>query len=174
MGAILLTLGLIYRFWPYLEDIRGGDRGDIALKEAQVRKYRKIVRNADTLERKALFLEKTLERLESGLLTGRTPSLAAADIQNILSGFAGRNGVEISSVRVLDPKKVENQPYVGIPVQFTVEPTMRQLKEILYRIASSEKYLTVEELRITVARRRHGEQIQAVITVSGYMKRTGK
>jgi len=170
--AVLLLFGVIYRFFPFFQGIKEAGAA-IVLKERQLAKYRQMIQEGDNLQARINSLNRTLKQVESGLLTGDTPALAAVNVQNTLDEVASRSKVEIKSVRVLKPEKMDEEKYLAVPVQFTISSTIRQLKEILYRIESSPKYLTVKKIRITVRQRRHRKslgQIQSDLTVAGVMK----
>lgn len=170
IGAVLLLLGLIYRLFPFFQGIQSASAENV-LKEKQLAKYRQMVHEGKNLEARLISLNRTLTRAESGLLTGKTPPLAAVDIQNILNKIASRSDVEMKTVRVLKPEKLDEKNYLSVPVQFSISSTIRQLKEILYRIETSPKYLTVKKVRINVARRGSSRQIRSDITVAGVMKK---
>jgi len=171
-AGILLLFGVIYRFFPFFQGIREAG-AEIVLKKRQLAKYRQMVHEGNDLQAKINSLNRTLKQVESGLLTGKTPALAAVNIQNTLTEVASRSEVEIKKVRVLKPEKMDEEKYLTVPVQFTISSTIRQLKEILYRIESSPKYLTIKKIRISVRHGRHRRdlgQIQSDLTVAGVMK----
>ena len=172
-AGILLLFGIIYRFFPFFKGIQEAG-AEIVLKERQLAKYRQMVQEGDDLQTKINFLTRTLKQVEFGLLTGETPALAAVNVQNTLNEVANRSELEIKRVRVLKPEKMDGEKYLIVPVQFTISSTIGQLKEILYRIESSPKYLTIKKISISV---RHGRrqradlgQIQSDLTVAGVMK----
>lgn len=173
--AFLLVAGVVYRIWPQIANISAGEN-DVALKKNQLIKYRKMFQSAVDLENQLSLLGTTLKKGEAGLLTGKTPALAAADIQKVVHQIAQTSRVEIQSVQVLKPKEVGESHYLGIPVQVVIKGAMRQLKEFLYQIMASPKYLTVQEVRITVNRRRSrgktkiSQLIGARITINGFLK----
>ena len=172
-GAIILLFGLAYRLAPFFQGVGPSDT-EIDLKEERLKKYRQMLGQATDLEAELISLNRFLDRLEAGLLTGKTPSLAAADIQNILSDIAGRNGVEIKTVRVLKHQELEEKIYQSIPVQFFISSDISQLRTILYSIRSSPKNLTVQKLDINVARRGKSRELKSTITIAGFMKKTEK
>ena len=172
-GAVILFFGLIYRLAPFFQDVGSTDT-EIILKEKRLEKYRQILRQATDLEARLIFLNRSLDRLEAGLLTGKTPSLAAVDLQNILNDIAGRTGVDIKTVRVLKHQALEEELYLRIPIQFSISSDIGQLKKILYSIRSSSKNLTVQKLDINVAKRGNSRKINSNITIAGFMKKTEK
>lgn len=170
IGACMLLFALVYRIFPTLQNL-WDTSDDIGLKERQLAKYRKMVRGGDELKIRLASLRSVLKQGESGLLTGKTPSLAAADIQNILRDIATKSKVEIKTVGVLKPEEAEYGNYIHIPVKLTVTATIRTLTEFLYGIVSSPKYLTVKKVRIRVVSRRKSDQIKSDITIYGLLKK---
>lgn len=166
----MLLFGLAFRLFPFFEGIQGGET-DIAAQKKRVAKYRQTVKGRGELEARLVSLNKSLEQVEAGLLTGKTAALAAVDIQNILNEIAFGSGVEIKSLQVLTSQKQDSDQYISVPVQFTVSATIRQLKDILYKIEASPKFfLTVERIGISVAGAAGPGQMRVDITVSGIMK----
>ena len=169
----LLVSGVVYRTWPEINDILTND-DTIALKKKQLVKYQKMFQSVSDLERTIALLKTTLKEGEGGLLTGETSALAAANIQQVVQEIAKKCQVQITSVRVLKPKDVGGGHYLSIPVQLSIKGAIRHLKEFMYQIVSSPKYLTVQTVKIIVTRnRRRGkivELIRAHITVNGFMR----
>ncbi|MDD5722763.1 MAG: type II secretion system protein GspM [Syntrophales bacterium] len=167
-GAILLFFGLVYTGFPLFHGI--ADRGaQIAIKEKQLEKYRQFIEEGKGLKRRLSALTSSLRQGESGLLRGKTPALAAVDMQNILNVITQKSGVEITSVRVLKTTKQEGTKYLSVPVRFSIGLTTRQLKEILYGIETSDRYLTVREMDIYAPERKSREQLRVDMTVDGFM-----
>ena len=168
-GAILLFFGLVYKVYPLLQGMTGGD-AQIEVKERQLGKYQQSIEEGKELKKRLAALTGSLEQGESGLLKGKTPPLAAVDMQNILSTITQKSGVATNSVRVLKPAKKEGTAYLSIPVRFSLSLTTRQLKEILYGLAVSDRYLTVREIRVSAPRRKGRDQLRVDLTVDGFMK----
>jgi hypothetical protein len=176
--AFLLIAGVVYRIWPQIQVLQGTD-GEIEVRKKQLVKYQRMFEGGDDLEKKVAALKKTLKQGEAGLLTGKTPALAAADIQKVIHEMAEKSQVEIKRVRVLKPEDVGGKQYLSIPVQLTLSCSTRQLKNFLYQIRASSKYLTVQKVLITVNRRRlrrgapkQTESVSGDITVNGFLKKS--
>jgi hypothetical protein len=174
---LLLIAGAIYRMWPQIESVFVSD-GTIAIKEKQLFKYRKMLQSTGDLEKQVANSQKILKQSESGLLTGKTPALAAADIQKVIREMANKSQMEIKSIRVLKPKDVEKGLYLSIPVEFVAKGVISELKGFLYQITASPKYLTVEKVKTSVMLRRNRqaksgklENITANITINGFLKK---
>ena len=176
VGVVLLLFGLAFRLFPFYEGMKGGET-DIAATKKRVAKYRQVVKGKGELETRLASLNRSLEQAEAGLLTGKTAALAAVDIQNTLNEIALGSGIEIKSMQVLKSQnqnqnqKQKAELYISVPVQFSVSLTIRQLKDILYKIEASPKFfLTVQWIRISVAGAESPGQIRCDIAVSGIMK----
>ncbi|HHC24597.1 MAG TPA: hypothetical protein ENK58_04170 [Desulfobacterales bacterium] len=178
IGAILLLLGAIYRFFPELQEFQPLGE-EIALKQRKLVKYQQMVQEKSRLNARLLLLNRNLDRAESSLLNGETQALAAVDIQNILNDIAGRSEVEVTAMRVLKSRELgEDSPardrYISIPVRITISATIRQLKEVLYRIENSLKFLRVSDMRIKTDRVREAKKVRSTLTVEGLMKKKDK
>jgi hypothetical protein len=169
-GTVLLLFGFSFWLFPFLEGVPGGGT-DIAAQKKRIAKYRQTVKGRGELEARLASLDKSLKRAEAGLLTGTTAALSAADIQNILNEIALGSGVEIKSLQILKSQKQDADLYISVPVQFTINATIRQLKDMLYKIEESPKFfLTVERIAISVFGPSGSGQVRCDITVSGLMK----
>jgi hypothetical protein len=74
-------------------------------------------------------------------------------------------------MRVIKSIDLENMNYVSIPVQFTLKSTVRQLKDLLYQIETSNKFLIISNMKIRNISGKQPEQIESTITVSGLLKK---
>lgn len=177
VGALLLLIGAVYRFFPEIEELQPAGE-EIVLKQKRLIKYRQTVQERSQTDARLIALNRSLERSEAGLLNGETPALAAVDIQNILNQIAGKSKVEVKAMRVLEPAEPEDGPpvkaqFLRVPVQITVNSTVRQLKEILYGIESSSKLLRIMEMKVTAGRSKQSEQLYSTLVVEGFMNFKG-
>ena len=169
-GIILLLIGFIYRMLPFFYSFQPA-ADEILLKKRNIIKYKQMVQKGNELDSKLMVLNRVLDRAESRLLTGKTPALAAVEIQNIINDITSRSDVDIKTTRVLKPEELKATNYLSIPLKFNISCTIRQLKEILYRIETSAKFILAREVRLRTVRRRNMEQIQSTLTVAGFMKK---
>jgi hypothetical protein len=169
-GAILLLLGLIYNLAPTVQGMFAEDEA-LALKEQKLAKYLAKVNEKTAYARQAKALENRLRRIETGLLTPKTPALAAVDIQTMIRDIAVRYGAEVKTMRILSAESSDDNAYVAIPVEVTLSSDIRQLVEVLYGIETSSRLLHVVDLTARAAGRRSGSTILATMTVEGFMKK---
>ncbi len=171
IGMSALFLGVIYRFFPFFENIDALDE-EISLKEKNLIKYRLMVQERNDLESRLNALNRIIENAESVLLEGKTPALAAVDVQNILKEITEKGDMEVLTMRVMNPESKEEDLFTIIPVQITIRCSIRQLKEVIYQIESSPRLLKISDCRIRVVRGRVEGHVQATLTVQGFMKKT--
>ena len=167
--GVLLSLALVYRFFPFIQELVSPAQ-EIELKERLLIKYRKTVAASRGLDKRLDSLNKSLKQLESGLLSGKTASLAAVEIQKTLREIAEKSSVHVKTVKVLKPEDLGQEEYLRILVNFYIMPTIKQLKQVLYRIETYPKYLTVKKMRV----RFYGNperRFRCNITVAGFMKK---
>ncbi len=170
--AILFLFVIVFRVYPVYEGMAGGETGRTVLEKSLV-KYRQVVAGKAALEAGLTMLEKSLQQAETGLLGGETAALAAVDVQNTLNEIAYASGVEIQRMQVLKPdtNKQASPLYINVPVQFSVVVTIRQLKDILYKIETHPQFfLTLQWIRINTAGTREPKQIRCDMAVAGIMK----
>ena len=170
IGAVILFIGVIYRFFPFFENIESLDN-EILLKEKKLAKYHQMVRERNDLEAKLESLNQIIENAESGLLEGKTTALAAVDVQNILKEITDKSDMEVLTMRVMKPENKEEDVYITIPVQITIRSSVRQLKEVIYQIESSSRLLKISDCRVRVIRGRVEGQVQATLTIQGFMNK---
>jgi len=169
VGAILLILGLVYRFSGELGQVGRTTDSNIIMKRNKIIKYQQRAQQQKTLESRHLALRRMLAQLESTLLEAQTPALAAVDIQNILNRLAEDSKVEIRSIQVLKTRENEILPYKGILMRINFTSTLRQLKEMLYQIESSPKFLRIVNMHSRVANSRQPDQLSSIMTIEGFM-----
>ena len=169
IGVIVLLAGAAYRFFPESGALFSG-REEISLKEKKLARYRETVQEKDRLQAVLRRLQTDLNLLESGLLIGGTHALAAVEIQNIVNEIAAESKAEIQSMQILQPRPVKDSPYLPVPVQVSLSGSIRQLKEMLYRIENAPKILKISSMRIRPQHRRRNDTVQSEFTVEGFMK----
>ena len=133
-------------------------------------KYRRVLKDKIHLDNALVSAERELARIEAGLLSQKTPTLAAADIQNMLSDIAEQKGMTSQSMRSLQSKPTESGGYITIPVEVNMKGSIRQIKEMLFLIESSSKLLKITAIRIRLLDPSRPETIQLTFTVEGLMK----
>jgi hypothetical protein len=148
------------------------------LKQDKLDKYRQKVLEKKVMERELLSLQTTFKQAEAALLTGKTVSLAAAEIQQIVTNITNAAGAQIMTVRILQPDRSAKEMYLAIPVEVTINSTMRHLTQLLYKLDSSAKLLSIAKLgiksragRSRLVRGASTANLITTLTVEGFVKK---
>ena len=168
-GALLLLLGAIYRFYPVISSVVSVS-DEIVMKQNHIEKYLRVVEQQKQAVRENKYYKRQFKQMERRLLTGGTPPLAAVEIQEILKEIGDTSSVKFMTMRVKKPKEDEDSGYVRLPVQFSMNSDISQLKEIIYQIEASSQLLVVTELDAKRTKSKKGQSIRSTITVEGCMK----
>jgi Tfp pilus assembly protein PilO len=177
--ALLALLVMIYLFSSLHRNIYAFNEA-LDLKQRNLVKYRQTVLEKKAVERELLRLQNTFKQAEAGLLSGKTASLAAAEIQQIVTNITNAAGAQIMTVRILQPDRSASEMYLAIPVEVTINSTMRQLSQLLYKLDSSARLLRIAKLgirspggRARFGMRAKSVNILATLTVEGFVKKMG-
>ncbi len=169
IGGVLLLLGTLYNVAPYLGNLLP-NKEEITVKAKRLAKYQEKVRTRESLHQSLVSLTRRLERSERALLKAETPTLAAVDIQNRINEIVSDNNLEVMSLSVLKSKESGVDGFLSVPVQVNMKLTIRQLIHLLHKIESAPQLLTVAGLTIRKLRSTVPGELQAALTVTGYMK----
>jgi Tfp pilus assembly protein PilO len=145
--ALLALVALIYLFDSLSQSTQQFNEA-LYLKQVKLAKYRQKVLEKKAVKRELLNLQRAFKRAEAALLTGKTQSLAAAELQEIVSRITKAAGGQIMTVRILQPDRSDKDMYLAIPLEVTINSTMRQLTELLNELDRSAKLVRITELGI--------------------------
>jgi hypothetical protein len=173
--AVLVFLAMIYLFSSARRSTHLASEA-LELNELKLAKYRQKLLKKKVIDRELLTLKNSVQQAEAGLLTGKTPPLAAAEIQEIVTSIADAAGGQIKTVRILQPDRSGKEMYLAIPVEVTIHSTMRELTLLLHKLDSSAKLLRIAKLEIRSrgGRRGRGPSVNLFTTmrVEGFLKET--
>jgi len=143
-------------------------RERIQLMELNNEKYQKILRKRDEIENKLNRLRRKDNELDSKLLKGNTPSLAAAEMQKMLEKLSKASDLELKSVKVKKPEEIGDFLSIPIEVRFTTD--LKKTTKFLKGIEKHNKLITISRLRIYVKRRRKPKLLIITMMVRGFME----
>ncbi len=171
-----ITAALLIGLYTYIfKPVHAGRirvKSEIDRKIDFIDRYNEVFKNKDIMDNRVKDMEKRGQQMASYLLSGNTPPLAAAELQNILQGAGGELGLTIESAKVLDPKKADI--FYQIPVEISMKTEMRKLRDFIYKIENSPKFLTIPKVRMRVIKNNiqyEPEIIEARIETAGYILR---
>jgi len=164
--GVIAVLALLFA----LTDILPGSEGlhdTVELRKKTLLKQRETLFQEGVYESQLQVYNNRLRANMARLLPGDTPNVAGAELLKTLTDFADRSGVEITSKNVLPEEKVENL-LVKVSAQLRTRCDMDQLVRFLTEIENYNKFLTIDEFRITLSRNRRMTGMSQILTISGY------
>ena len=170
MGIATVILVVFFGIVPLFEAKKEAEQ-EIIMKRSTLLKYEQFLRNRKTIEEELGQTVKLYEEAQRKLLSGETPQLGAANLQEIVKRLSEKNGIGIRSFRLLEPK--EMNIYVRIPLHIDLNPvnSMLNLGQFMYDIEHHEKELMISEMDFLVFNPRMPNSIQGSMVISGLMNK---
>jgi Tfp pilus assembly protein PilO len=168
IGVLGLAGGLLWTFVVDPAAESGKVTTELIPSRTQV-----LVRRLDLLARKDTItkdLETTnaeIEQVSARFLTEASPAVAASELQKLTKDMAAQANTEIRSERILPP--VERGELLEIPVEIAVSGEIRQLVDLLAKLESAPKLVSVQDLRVRVVNVSQPRELLATLTVSGFI-----
>jgi hypothetical protein len=162
--AVILIFYAVMKLMPDLDALASDLENNKAI----------LMRQRDTLSKEAYYrsrlerYKRNLEQAMTRFLSGDNPSVAGAELQKILTDFAGQSGVEILQKSV-QPEKNIQEGIVKVSVAIETNCDLDQLVQFLTAVHNYEKSLTVDELVINSYRMQKKYEIRPRIIISGYI-----
>jgi hypothetical protein len=136
-----------------------------AIKKKTLEKYIKLISEKPFLEKKLAAMKETRKADDLKLVEGQTPSLAAAQLQDMVkSVITGRSGT-ISSERVGKPEDFGKFKVISVSVDAVI-PESRALSETLYSIETRTPFLVIKELDVRVRNFRDPRDLMVKLDVA--------
>lgn len=173
-GIIGITICiLIYAFGilPLVEATKNAEE-ELVLKKRALSRYKEYLQNRKKIEEELVWTLKQYEGIQQRLLSGETPQLGAANLQEIVKRLSEKNGIGIRSFRIVEPKEVNAYRKVSIQIDFNPTNSMLSLGQFIYDIEHYEKELIISETDLLVINFRMPNNIQGSLVISGLMKST--
>jgi type II secretory pathway component PulM len=172
--AAALILALNYVVLPLWDQATEASRA-LESRQKTLRKYRAAARAVPEHESSATSLAAALENSEKGLLSGATPALQGAEVQQMVRDLANAAGIQLRSVGFTTPKNFsDDYALVGVSTQFAAP--IEQVMALLNALQSSPRILGLDQIRISAANVPPSgkdvgkKQVLVTIVVSGVAK----
>lgn len=163
--ALLLFLVITYIIMPFIESEREIREGT-EQKEVTLEKFERIIAGRAEVEKQLAQVKKKQTQLNSKLLTGSTPSLAAAEMQKMLEKIAGTHDLEMKSVKVQDGEKQGD--LLTIPLEIRLQTDLERTRKFLADIEKNQKYFIVPSLKISVQNQRDPKEVIVTMVITGF------
>jgi type II secretory pathway component PulM len=171
-GGLLLILFYLAVVNPLLS-LEDSWNQELVNRNKLLSKYQSLLNSKNRVIQANKAMKAALTRTESQFLSGSSPSVASADLQEILKNLAKDQGVQMTSAKVLPPR--EAGLYLEVPVQVELTATINQLVTLLYHLEHHKKLLFIPDLDINAPRMVRGENkdvpLQISMVISGVIKK---
>jgi hypothetical protein len=171
IGIAIFILIFTFGVLPLVEAKKKAEE-EIALKKRALLKYGEYLENRKMVEEELDRTLKQYEGIQKRLLSGETPQLGAANLQEIVKRLSEKNGVGIRSFRILEPKEINSYRKVSVQIDFNPINNMLSLGQFIHDIENHEKELMISEMDLLVTNIRMPNYIQGSLVISGLMKGT--
>ena len=167
-GGIVVVLVAVFYLWstPLQSTAELGQQ--VEFKRRMLARQREMLGQENNYKARLDQYHKRLDQDMTRLLTGSTPSLAGAELQNILSDLASQSGVEITRKTAQNEQKVQGN-LIKVSANIETNCTPDQLVQFLAAVENYPKFLRVDALNIISLRLQKKFEIRPNITVAGYI-----
>lgn len=171
IGITISLLIYLFGIHPLVEATKRTEE-EILLKRGLLHRYEAYLQNRKVVEEELAQTIKLYETVQQKLLTGETPQLGAANLQEIVKRLSEKNGIGIRSFRMLEPKEINSYRKIFIQIDFSPTNSMLSLAQFINDIEHYEKDLMISEMDLLVPNMRMPSNIQGNLVISGLMKGT--
>jgi len=172
---ILLAGGIFIVFWllfvviaepTYLENKRAEQK--IKEKILFIQKYYEILNQKSYYQSKNIKNKKIRTTLNQRFFNQANPTLAASEKQRLIERLSNQTGVNIIRFSVDKPKYMES--LLTISTKVTIRSKLRNLTKFINVLESHQKFMVIEEMAIQRINKTDLEELQAQLTISGFIK----
>jgi type II secretory pathway component PulM len=172
---ILLAGGIFIVFWllfvviaepTYLENKRAEQK--IKEKILFIQKYYEILNQKSYYQAKNIKNKQTRTTLNQRFFNQANPTLAASEKQRLIERLSNQTGVNIIRFSVDKPKYMES--LLTISTKVTIRSKLRNLTKFINVLENHQKFMVIEEMAIQRINKTDLEELQAQLTISGFIK----
>lgn len=165
----VLFLCTVYLFNTYfLLPERENYREALAVEYKKLQKHVAIVKKGGSSESEITALITDMQNTEKRLVPGSSNFLATARIQREIGNLTGKSGLNVASVRPMDPVKLS--AYTVIPVYFEGNGNITQLSEFLRLVETDALLLKIDKLSLNITNMQKPDDLKFRIQISGLSK----
>jgi len=171
VGIATVILITFFGILPLIEAKKKAEE-EITLKKRALLKYEQFLQNRKAIEEELSRTVKLYEEAQQKLLSGETPQLGAANLQEIVKRLSEKNGIGVRSFRILEPKEMDVYQKISLHIDLNPVNSMLSLGQFMYDIEHHEKELMISEMDFLVFNPRMPNSIQGSLIISGLMNKT--
>lgn len=165
-GGILTAIIAFYvLFFEPLIKYEAKMREDISLKSELLNRYKTILEGRAELESSSRRAKTIMERAKNRIFFAKTQALAAAELQSIIQGSAGRHNVTIKSMNTRKSEKVSG--YNTISLQLVTYSNIKGLIDFLYDLEAAAKFINITSISIKGEIVKEASKLDVTLIVEG-------
>lgn len=167
-GALIaaVVLGYIYGLEPLLKS-REETRAQLQAARLRVDRYEQLLLRKARLAEEGKELEGRGAALRERLLPGPTPTLAAAQLQDVVKAEARRSALTLQRMAVERPALTGQ--ITEVPVHLTLKGEIQQVSSFMKGVEQHRLALTIPELTIQVQDPKNPKDLIVDLVVAGYL-----
>lgn len=169
VGITICLLIYLFGILP-LVDAKRKTEDEIFLKKRTLVKYEQFLRNRKAMEEELNRMIKQYEGVQQQLLSGETPQLGAANLQEIVKRLAEKNSIGIRSFRILEAKEINGFRKISVHIEFNPINNVLSLGQFIQDIEHQEKESMISEMDLLITNPRMPNSVQGSFIISGLMK----
>ena len=162
-GAVAYEYGYL-RVRSELADLQD----EVSTKTKILAKYKTQIAEKPHLEEKLAAMRAARKADNAKMIEGQTPSIAAASLQNAITGMITARGGKTSSERAEKTEDVGKFKVVTVTID-AIFPDTRVLSDTLYTIETQVPYLVVRELDVRIMNFKDPRELTVKLKLSGLM-----
>ena len=168
LAAALVGLILYQHVYVRVQSDLRTVREERALKMRVLTKHVALIAELPGLEKKLMQMGEERRAADSRILTGNTPALAGASLQETVKSIIVERGGTISSERIDEAEDAGSFKVVTTSFDCLL-PDIRSLNDILYALETRTPYLAVKEVDTRIRDFRDPRELVVKLTVSALM-----
>jgi hypothetical protein len=164
---LVILLGFTFYDYVYLS-IQAEIQTLDELKEAKqktLEKYVSAINQKGALEQRINVLKESRKSRETTTVEGQTPSVAAANLQNMIKNIITGKGGTVSSERAEKSEDLSHLKVITVSID-TILPESKALYDILYLFENHPMTLLIRELDVRVRNMREPRELMVKFKVS--------
>tara|TARA_B100000929_G_scaffold285597_1_gene269455 strand:+ start:472 stop:1050 length:579 start_codon:yes stop_codon:yes gene_type:complete len=164
--VVFLLLFVVIAEPTYLENKKAEQK--IKEKILFIQKYYEILNQKSYYQAKNTKNKIIRTTLNQRFFNHANPTLAASEKQRLIESLSNQTGVNIIRFRVDKPKYMES--LLTISTKVTIRSKLRNLTKFINILENHQKFMVIEEMAIQRINKTDLEELQAQLTISGFIK----
>lgn len=165
LAAAVALVFVLTRVLPFAQTLYAERAASIASVELDIARELRLLETAETWQQRRVETEAALATAETGLFTGTTAAIIAANIQRLLTQHAEAAGMTVSSTRLAEPIVAGEWTLISQEMSFRTQEAGNTV-DFLTRLNETVPRLRVAGFNLGRSR----NQFNGTITVVGFAR----